>query len=90
MNADRVFDGIAALGRQIAEQRAADRQTTRDARNKRRRARYAATKHLRPARPAAAPVVEADEDYEAECRCHIAPPPCSFCESYDPDAEAAA
>jgi hypothetical protein len=81
--AERMFEGAAELGRIIAAQRAADRQATKDARNARRRRRYAATKHLRPAAAAAASALDdEDADYEPECRCHIVPmPPCSYCES---------
>jgi hypothetical protein len=81
--AERMFEGAVELGRIIAAQRAADRQATRDARNARRRRRYAATKHMRPAKAATVPPApNGDSDYEPECRCHIVPmPPCSYCES---------
>lgn len=81
--AERMFDGAAEFGRIISAQRAADRQATKDARNARRRRRYAATKHLRPAKATTSPATFDDEaDPEPECRCHVVPmPPCSYCES---------
>ncbi len=83
--AERMFEGAAELGRIIAAKRAADRQATKDARNAQRRRRYAATKHLRPAKATAPDAFEEDE-CEPECRCHITPmPPCSYCENLNPD-----
>ncbi len=83
---DAIFDGIAALGRQIAEQRSALRQATKDARNAQRRRRYAATKHL-PKPVKAAPVLPGDEwgsedDWEDGCTCYRSAP-CHYCITRD-------
>ncbi|GAB7053220.1 hypothetical protein [Catenuloplanes indicus] len=90
MNADAFFEGAAELGRIIAAQRAvireeenAARQRRKDATNARRRARYAATKRLRPARTA----VATEDDHEETCTCFRGFAPCSYCTTYDPDAE---
>ena len=78
-SADATFAAAAELGRLIAENRAAVRQATKDERNARRRARYAATKHL----PKPVPVVPANEwgcedDWEPHCTCYLAAP-CGYC-----------
>lgn len=75
--AERAFDGAAELGRLIAAKRAADRQATKDARNARRRARYAVTKPHRTSK-AAETVSTAEEDWEPFCTCHRSAP-CHYC-----------
>lgn len=75
--ADRMFDGAAELGRLIAAKRAADRQAVKDARNARRRARYA-TRGPRPTTAPARPVSTAEEDREPFCTCHRSAP-CHYC-----------
>lgn len=87
--AERAFEAAAELGRIIAEQRQARRQDQKDARNARRRARYAATKHLpRPAKAAA--VLPGDEfgdpdQWEPVCTCYRSAP-CHYCTTTDMDA----
>lgn len=77
--AENLFTAAAELGRIITERRRIERQQAKDARNARRRARYAATKHLRPAKATTSPDPD-EEGYEPECRCHlVAMPPCSYC-----------
>ncbi len=76
-DADRMWAAAAELGQMIAEKRAADRKATKDARNTRRRTRYAATKHLRAAKTAE-PVSTAEEDWEPFCTCHRSAP-CHYC-----------
>jgi hypothetical protein len=84
--ADQAWAAAAELGRIIAEQRAAKRQATKDARNARRRARYRA--NPRPAKARVPVVVDDGEDaFEAACRCYIVAP-CVFCESGGAEATA--
>ncbi|MDG4792099.1 hypothetical protein O7626_40505 [Micromonospora sp. WMMD1102] len=87
-SADDLWAAARQLGEQIAAKRAADRQATKDARNARRRQRYAATP--KAARRTTATAVQVDDDYEVEpgCRCHLVPmPPCGWCENGGPDQE---
>lgn len=74
--ADGMFEAARQLGEIVSAHRAAVRQATRDARNARRRARYAAA----PPKPRPVVTPIADEDYEPFCRCYVVAP-CSFCES---------
>lgn len=79
--AERMFEGAAELGRMIAAHRAAERQATKDARNARRRQRYAATKHLpKPVKTAVTPGSEwgDEDDWEATCTCYRSAP-CHHC-----------
>ncbi|GGM52797.1 hypothetical protein ACFFX1_55345 [Dactylosporangium sucinum] len=73
-NVDDMWEAARQLGEAIAQQRAAERQAKKDARNARRRAAYA----RRP--KVVEPVSTAEEDWEPFCRCHVVAP-CSFCES---------
>lgn len=78
-SAERMFDGAAELGRLIAAKRAADRQAVKDARNARRRARYAA-RGPRPTTALPVLVSTAEEDWEPFCTCHLSAP-CHYCET---------
>jgi hypothetical protein len=85
--ADDFFAAARRLGEQISAQRVVQRQAVKDARNARRRQRYAAAP--KPVRPAKS-VVVLDDDYEVDpgCRCQVVPtPPCSWCESGSPGRE---
>jgi hypothetical protein len=79
--AERFFDAAAELGRRISEHHQVERQAAKDARNARRRQRYAATKHLpKPVKATVTPGSEwGDEsDWEAVCTCYRSAP-CHHC-----------
>lgn len=80
---DGIFAAAKQLGEIISAQRAAHRQEVKDARNARRRRRYAAAP--KPARRSNPATVQVDDDVESECRCQLVPmAPCSWCESGGP------
>jgi len=81
MNLDDLFATLRAAADARVEQYEARQRDLRDARNARRRERYAARRAAGVTR-AMAPVAEPEPEPILECRCHVVVmPPCSWCES---------
>lgn len=80
-NMDAFWAGAKQLGEQMMAEAAAKREAARDARNARRRARYA--RMPKPARkPKATVVVDVESELDEGCRCNVTPmPPCGWCEN---------
>jgi hypothetical protein len=83
--AESMFDAAAELGRVVSERHRIERQDAKDARNARRRQRYAATKHL--PKPTRSTIVAGSEwgnedDWEATCTCYRSAP-CHHCTTSD-------